>query len=142
MPHYHGSAHDFPVGHIIKSGGHGDRHRRFMMPQLTHIFESACEDIRANYFKALKPSRFDCIFACLSAADLDVFCKKFGSRNHYYEVEAIDPKAPLHRGTWHLTHGSELHGMVNCAWAYWTQTHQDCIEIVLGGDVRVLQKLK
>jgi hypothetical protein len=124
--YYHGSLFEFPIGHIINSGGHGDRHRRFMFPQLTHLFESTCEDIRASYFP-LKPSRFSCIFACENPSDLDVFCRKYSNRSHYYEIEPVDPSAKLHRGTWELTsamsstgwliaHGSIGHNPIGIPW--------------------------
>lgn len=142
MLYYHGSPHVFPVGHIIIPGAHGDRHRRFMMPQLTYMFESACEDIRLQYFFQQKPSRFNCIFACEDITALDLFCSKFGSRDNYYEIRPVDPSVLVHRGTWNLPYGNELHGMVNCAWAYWSQVPKDSVEIIVGGDVRVERKLK
>ncbi len=142
MPlYYHGSPHAFPVGHVITAGGHGRRYRSFMLPEHTHLFENACEDIRARYFPQ-KPSRFACIFACENEQALALFCTKFANREHYYEVEAVDPSVPLHRGTWNLVYGAYLHGMVNCSWAYWTQAPQDCVEVVIGGDVRVVRKIQ
>jgi hypothetical protein len=32
--------------------------------------------------------------------------------------------------------------MVNCSWAYWSQQHQQSAEIIIGGDVRVLRKIR
>lgn len=143
MPiYYHASPQILSDGGIILAGRYGQCCRTFKMLAREYAFEHACEDIRLTYFPD-RPSRLNCTFACEDAAALDDFNKRTGGgRIHHYEVEAVEPAAPIHRGIWDLRYGEHLHGMVNCSWAYWTQQHQASVEILIGCDVRVLRKIK
>lgn len=140
--YYYASTLVLSAGHIITAGHHGQRCRTFMQPQDIYTFENVCEEIRAAYF-ATKPSRLNCIFTCGDAAALDEFYKRYcGGRDHHYEVEPVNPTAPVHKGTWALQYGNFLHGMVNVAWVYWSQHHTQNVEIIIGGDVRVIRKIR
>lgn len=94
------------VGSVIRPGNWG-RILRTYTPQsspnhwlLTR--ELAYELVRVRQFPQ-KPSRFDCIYVCLSEADLGEF--RATSNRHIdlsYEVELVDPQAPKHLGDWTL----------------------------------------
>ncbi len=94
------------VGSVIRPGNWG-RILRTYSPQ-SHpnnwllARELAYELVRVKSFPN-KPSRFDCLFVCLSETELNEF--RASSNRHLdlgYEVELVDPTAPSHLGDWTL----------------------------------------
>jgi hypothetical protein len=92
------------VGSVIRPGNWG-RILRTYTPQTSPnawllIRELVYELVHTKHF-ATKPSRFDCLFLCLSEADLNEF--RATSNRHLdlgYEVELVNPEASSHLGDW------------------------------------------
>jgi hypothetical protein len=96
-----------------------------------------------------KPSRLDCLFACQTHQDLIAFCQA-QKRIHdvHYAVEPIDPAAPIHLADYRLISVparqagiSPFNAIRANARAYWAVPPQECIEVLIGGPVRVLGRL-
>ena len=90
------------VGSVIRPGNWG-RILRTYTPQTSPNHwaltrELAYELVRIRNFPN-KPSRFDCVFVCVSEADLNEF--RTSTNRHLdlgYEVELVNPLAPSHLG--------------------------------------------
>jgi len=136
------------VGSIIRPGNWG-RILRTYAPQsspnpwlLTR--ELAYELVRVLYFPQ-KPSRFDCIFICLSEADLNEF--RTTTNRHLdlgYEVELVDPQAPNHLGDWtlpNMQNTDDLSVFEKRATLYWQGNNIVKQELITLSPVRITRVL-
>lgn len=137
---FHAAMGEHADGDVIPAGGQGDRHARFHLSSRAYLFESVCEQIRQAEFPT-KPSRLRAVYACEDVESLLSFCDAHPSRPFKYEVAPIDPDVTIHRATWEIQPGYRLHAMVHSAWLYWTRHPTADIEVVIGGDVRVLRRI-
>lgn len=136
------------VGSVIRPGNWG-RILRAYTPQsspnpwlLTR--ELAYELVRERSFPQ-KPSRFDCIFVCMSEADLNEF--RSSSNRHIdlgYEVELVDPQASCHIGDWtlpNMQNTDNLPAFENKAALYWQGQNIVKPELITLSPIRITRVL-
>lgn len=136
------------VGSVIRPGNWG-RILRTYTPQsspnpwpLTR--ELTYELVRIRSFPQ-KPSRFDCIFLCLSEKDLGEF--RATTSRHLdigYEVELVDPDAPSHIGDWtlpNISNADNLPVFENRATLYWEGNNVVKPELITLSAIRVTRVL-
>ncbi|MNJ87494.1 hypothetical protein D3C87_50140 [compost metagenome] len=151
MTLYHSSNNDLAPGDIIAPGNWGkmvfysrvDHHlwKREMTIEATRVW---------NFVE--KPSRLKCAFACDNLDTMVCYHVKENPAGFIYQVEAVDPNAPMHKGDFNAVavpkgYPGNMWGIASRYWNYDLKTNMaewpgiECSEILVGSGLRVIQKI-
>jgi hypothetical protein len=139
------------VGDVIEPGAFGRSVRQWSKNKPTDspealknvIWESALESVRM-VAKPEAPSRLACVFACRSQADATRFRDRFRVGAGLYAIEPAPP-CPTFFGDYDLITDSSFEPFVDHfsqrSVRYWTQEASGMCEVLIGGPVKVMQRL-
>ncbi|MEQ7801309.1 hypothetical protein ABDJ41_16060 [Pedobacter sp. ASV1-7] len=151
MTLYHSSNNDLAPGDIIPPGNWG---KMVFYSKVDHHLwkrEMTIEAMRIWNF-AEKPSRLKCAFACDNLDTMVCYHVKENPEGFIYQVEAVDPHAPMHKGDFNAVgipkgYPDNMWGIASRYWGYDLKTHItewpgiECSEILVGSGLRVIRKI-
>ena len=151
MTLYHSSNKDLGPGDIIAPGNWG---KMVFYSRVDHHLwkrEMAIEAVRSWKFTD-KPSRLKCAFACDNLDTMVCYHTKENPEGFIYQVEAVDPNAPMHKGDFNAVavpqgYLDDIWGIASKYWDYYLKTHMaewpgiECSEILVGSGLRVIRKI-
>ena len=136
------------IGSVINAGNWGRILRTYSQQANSNawvlIRELIFEFVRREHFPA-KPSRFESLFLCTTEAGLTTFRVNTGRHLDLgYEVELVDPDAPIHLGDWgavSVQPAANMQTYEACAQAYWQGTDVVKPELVTTSPIRIVRIL-
>jgi hypothetical protein len=152
MPLYHVSLAQLAAGQVLQPGAWGRVTRRFRRKgnALTNLgdakilaWESCLETARRTLVPKA-PSRLDCVFACETLVGAASFRARF--RTNANGIEPVSAASPTFTADYDLITDAGDEPFVD-TWVersirYWTSAPKGIAEVLIGGDVRVVQQIQ
>jgi hypothetical protein len=143
------------IGDIIQTGNWGHevlafhRHGRRALQEendaVKLIWEAALEATRVIKFPEAV-SRLDCVFACFGEKEARAFRDQFRPDHKIYQVELVDPDAPVtiadYSAITEAESGPYVEAAARMAATYWNATRPRFPEALIGGAVRVTASIE
>jgi hypothetical protein len=141
MPLYHANRLDLKTGELIHPGNYGRIIQQTGPSHLHWHRETILEKIRLQLFPE-KPCRLNATFCCDSLQTAQCYkSSQHRSEDFLYEVELVDPAAPLHKGDFNAVQpmprrSETMHEIAFKYWRYFLKTNVaewpgvECSEIV------------